>query len=71
MFALFRICGGLFEIFWCFYLIFVGCIYIFFNRIKFIEKIHYKSSQSKDYRLVLVRLAEAFLRPALAFTYIV
>jgi hypothetical protein len=38
----------------------------FFNRIKFIEKIHYKSSQSKDNRLVLVRLAEDFLKPALA-----
>ena len=43
----------------------------FFNRIEFIEKIHYKSSQSKDYRLVLVRLAEAFLKPALALIYII
>jgi hypothetical protein len=33
----------------------------FFNRIKLIEKIHYKSSQSKDYRLVLVPLAEVLL----------
>jgi hypothetical protein len=26
LFALFRICGVLIEIFWCFFLIFVGCI---------------------------------------------
>jgi two-component sensor histidine kinase len=43
----------------------------FSNRIQFIEEIHCKCSQSKDYRLLLVRLVEALLKPALALKYIV
>jgi hypothetical protein len=35
-------------------------------RIEFIENIYYKSSQSKEYRLVLVRLVDSLLKPALA-----
>jgi len=46
-------------------------IFFFFLEYSLFEKIHYKSSQSKDYRLVLVRLIEAFLKPALALIYIV